>query len=148
MRILCRHGHFAFFPVHAGDISRFVSYYDLALARDEDYYTFPLLVGASRYSLQGKPYMGVPAIATFEGDRPWDVLRRNSLVYSLAKKALVAKASIMIQANPIQAGYYYIGESQLIQPGSLDKQGRRILSYDAEFDQDYNELRVSEMTYE
>lgn len=150
MRIICRHGHFAFYPEHAGDLSRFVSYYGIALARDpdEDFYTFPLLVGAPNYSLVGKAYLGLAAIATFGGRHSWDVLRANGFVYSLTSKGLVPKASIMINVNPPLVGYYYLGQSQLVQPGSLNVNGQRIISYDAELLQDYNELRISEFEYE
>lgn len=148
MRVLCRHGHFAFYPSKTSDIARFSNYFDEELVRDGDFYTFPLLKQAPRYSIAGKPYLTLPALKTYEGRAPWDVLRENGFVYHILSGLLVPKASITILINPPLAGFYFLAQSPLIQPGSRNTLGQQILSYDGEFFQDTVQLKVREFSYE
>ncbi len=147
MRVLCRHGHFAFYPKRPGDVARFMEFFEVDLVRDGDFYTFPLLQDAPKYSLAVKPYLGIPATTTFEGD-PWAVMRENGFVYHIASGLLVPKQAVFIPINPILTGYYFLAESPLIQPGSQNAAGQKILSYDAEYMQEVNQLRVTEFAYE
>jgi hypothetical protein len=147
MRVLCRHGHFAFIPNDAEQISRFASYFDKEVERDGDFYTFPLLAGAPKYSLAGKLFLNLPAVTTFEGE-PWEVMRENGFVYSLATGLLVLKESITTLINPPQTGFFFLAQTPLIQPGSRNASGDQVLSYDAEWVQRAYQLRVSEFQYE
>lgn len=148
MRVLCRHGHIAFYPKRARDISRFSSFFKTTLVRDKDFYTFPLLKGAPRYSLSGKPYLSLPAIVTYEGRECWDVLRENGFVFHIASGLLVPKLAVAIPINPPQTGFYFAAQSPLIQPGSRNLSGRQILSYDGEYLDDTFQLRVRGFEYE
>lgn len=147
MRVLCRHGHFAFYPRTSTDIATFVNRYGQELVRAGEFYTFPLLVDAPDYSLQGKPYLNLPALSTFEG-KPWDVMRENGFVYSIATGLLVPKLSVTVFINPPRTGMYLTAETPLIQPGSRNITGQQLLSYDAEFDPKTFILRVREFNYE
>jgi hypothetical protein len=147
MRVTCRSGHFAFYPRYAGEILRFQEYFDTTLSREEDYWTFPFLVGAPRYSIVGKSYLGLPAGVTYEGRNAWNVMAKNGFVYSIADKKLVSIASVTTQINPPQSGYYFLAETMLVQPGSVTALGKKVLSYDGEIGQDYFQLRLSEVTY-
>lgn len=146
MRVLCRHGHFAFYQAYSGEVAEFTNYFGLTLERDGEFYTFPLLAGAPDYSLAGKAYLGLAAVKTFEGI-PWEVLKENGFVYNIATGKIVPKLSIIAQTSPVLSGYYFISDSKLIQPGSRDKLGNQILSYDAEFVFEYQQLRVTEFSY-
>lgn len=142
MRVLCRHGHLAFYETYAGEIAYFMDYYGVELERDGEFFTFPLLRGAPDYSLAGKPYRGILAVKTFAG-KPWDILRENGFVYNISTKTLVPKATVLTTFNPVDAGGYYTHEGPLIQPGSW-VDGKQILSYDAAYGAKFLEARISE----
>ncbi len=145
--MLVRHGHFAFYPKHARDVSRFTNYFGDELVREGEYYTFENLKDAPRYSILGKPFLLTPAIKTFEGE-PWDVMRENSFVYDITTGLIVPKLAITLLINPPLTGYYFTAQTPLIQPGSRNAKGRQLLSYDAEYIQDTLQLRVMEFQYE
>lgn len=147
MRVLCRHGHFSFYPRDADDISRFSNYFSVTLKREEDYYTFERLFEAPHYSLLGKPYINLPAIETYEGS-PWDVMRENGFVYHLGTGLIVPKASIVSIVEIPMVGHYFRAGGSLIQPGSRTLLGRQILSYSGEFIKEGLSLRISEFEYE
>jgi hypothetical protein len=146
MRVLCRHGHYSFYPRTASDISRFASFYNQELVRVDDYYTFPFLKDLESYSLKGLAYKNLLAGVTFEG-KPWEVMRENAFVYSLALKTLVPKASINFVLNPPKTGFYFTSETPMIQAGSLNALGIQLLSFDAEYQFDINKLRVRGFDY-
>jgi hypothetical protein len=147
MRVLCRHGHFAFYPRGASDIYRFAQSFDVELEREEDYFTFPTLKGAESYSLAGKPYLGIPALETFEG-KPWDVMKENGLVYDVQLGIVVPKTTIVGIADITQKGFFYVCNVPLLQPGARTILGRQILSYSGEFREDKFYLRILEFGYE
>lgn len=150
MRVLCRHGHFAFYPRNAEEVGRFNRFFDVELQRQDDFYTFEALADLPRFSLTGLTFGNLPALETFEGRNPWEVMAENDFVYSLATGLIVPKLSITIQIKMAQSGYYTIAQTPtpIIQPGTYDQSGQQILSYDAEYDQDLNRLRVLEFDYE
>jgi len=148
MRVVCRHGHFAFYPKNSTDVGRFTNYYDVELVRDGNFYTFPFLKDAPRYSLVLKPYLGLPATTTFEGRDASEVFRENGFVYNIELGIVVPKLSITTVISPPQAGYFFLGQSPLIQPGSRTITGQQVLSYDAEFIQEYFRLKVREYSDE
>lgn len=146
MRLICRHGHFAFYPRDEEDISKFASYYDLEVVRVQDFYTFADLVDAKDYSLAGLAYLNLTATKTYEGN-PWDIFRENNFVYDLVEEELALKTSVKTIVDLPATDNYFISPVPLIQPGSFDKAGNRILSYDAEFIQDTFQLKVREFSY-
>lgn len=147
MRVLCRSGHFAFYPRTASDIARFSNYFSVTLKRERDYYTFKGLYGAEDYSLLGKPYLNLPALATYEGE-PWEIMRENDFVYSLDLGIIVPKLSILSIVDTPLVGYYYRAGGSIIQPGSRTLLGQQILSYSGEFIDEGSSLRISEFSYE
>lgn len=148
MRVLCRHGHFAFYPKEAKDVYRYASYFDQELERDGDFYTFAPLAGLERYSLAAKFFGNLPAITTYEGRGPWDVMRENGFVYDLKTKLIVPKLAILSASQPIKGDGYYLSDSPLLQPGSRNQIGQQILSYDAEFVQGSFQLKIVGFEYE
>lgn len=147
MRILCRHGHFALYPERPGEPSNFARVFKAELVREGDYYTFAALAGLPRYSIVGKSYGARTATVTYEGRGPWDVLRQNGFVYSLAAKALVPNASIAVNISPVACGEYVLSQTPLLQPGSRLPNGQAILSYDALLDIGPLRLRLEEFGY-
>lgn len=147
MRVLCRHGHFSFYPRDEAEVFRFSSFYEETLVRDRDFYTFEFLKDAPKYSIKGKPFLGLPAQVTFEGE-PWEVMRENGFVYNLALGLVVLKAAVTLIVNPQVSEGFFLAESPLIQPGSRTFTGQQILSYDAEYLGDTSQLRVFEVEYE
>lgn len=149
MRVLCRHGHFAFYPRYAGDIARFTKYYDITLQRDGDFFTFPPLVKAPRYSIALTPYINIPAVKTFEGQAPWEVFRENGFVYHMQTGLIIPKLSVITLVDLPQSNYcYMLPPNKLLQPGTYLYTGQQVLSYDAEFVQDTFTLRISEVSFE
>lgn len=147
MRVICRHGHFAFYPRKASDVSRFSNFYDVTLVRERDYFTFDGLEGADSYSLALKPWLNLPAIKTYEG-MPWEVMKANDFVYSLTLGIVVPKLSIVGLVELIQVGFHYIVQGSLLQPGMRTILGRQILSYSGEIVDEGASLRISEYDYE
>jgi len=132
MKVLCRHGHFAFYPRRSDDITRYVNHYRIELEAEQDYYTFPTLIGAPDFSLLGLNYINLVAKETIEGS-PWEVMKENGFVYHIQSGVIVPKQSVSIVISPPQTGFYYLSQTPLIQPGSVLGLGNRIMSYDGEF---------------
>jgi hypothetical protein len=148
MRILVRHGHFAFFPKNTKDVARFSRFFDQELVREDDYYTFEGLAGLPRFSLTGLAFGDLPALTTYEGRGPWEVMRENNFVFNVDLGILVPKLSITKTVQPILIDSYFISPAPLFQPGSRDSSGQQILSYDGEFMLDTSQLRMLEVSYE
>lgn len=147
MRILCRHGHIAFYPRHASDVARFTQYFGIILERSEDFYTFPTLVDAPRFTIKGTNYLGLVATVTYEG-HPWEIMRENGLVYNVNRETLSLKGAITTQiALPLQS-FCYLSQVPLVQPGSRNSLGNQILSYDGEYNVDNFLLKITEFAYE
>ena len=148
MRIVCRHGHYAFYPLSTSELARFCTKYDAVLVPEEDYYTFEALQGAERYSLAAKPWLSLPALVTYEGRHAWDVMRENDFVFSLALKTIVPKLSIVGVYNNPRSAYYWRAVTILPQAGYRDMSGQQILGFDAFHDVDLSETRIVSVNYE
>lgn len=148
MRIVVRHGHFAFYSGFEGDIFRFCDYFSTNLVRENDYYTFPNLQGLPRYSIKGKKYGNFTASKNFEGPAPWDVMKANGIVYDVAGAALVPKANFAVRADPKLVEGFYLSATSILQPGALTKAGRRIVSYDGFLIEGLWQLRLNGFGYE
>lgn len=129
MLINCQHGYFKFREAKQGEISEFVRQVGLDLVFVDDYFTFPLLEDAPKYSIVGKPYLGVPAIKTFEGE-PWEVMRENDLIYDFNKEVVLPILSVTDLISLDQGRNYYITDG-LILPGSIMADGSRVTEYSA-----------------
>lgn len=147
MRILVRHGHFAFFPQDSREISRYAKFFGEEMVREGSYYTFANLADAPSFSIKGMPWMGLVATATFEG-KPWDIMRENGFVYNVALGSVVAKDDITGAVSLPRSDNFFISPTPLFQPGKTDLVGNAILSYDAIWNQDSMQLRIRELQYE
>ena len=148
MKVVCRHGHFAFYPSRIEDVARFSRYFDLQLFPENDYYTFEFLLNAPRTSLKTYSWLGLPASVNFEGRNPWEVMKQNNFVYHLEFKQIVLKNSILVTTELARSTFYYLTRTSLIQPGSRVSTGQQILSYEGDFDLDLKTLKVRSFSFE
>lgn len=145
MRLRCIHGYFIFQETKVGQIADYMSLTGLSLVSRDDYFTFESLQEAPEYSLAGKSYLGVPAIATYEGN-PWEVFEENGLVYNFATD-LVVPISTIVQKTIINlAGNRYTSPG-LILPGSLTDEGLRVKGYAAWYSRDRQSWLYTEVDY-
>jgi hypothetical protein len=148
VRVLCRHGHYAFYSETEGDIAEFCEHFGITLTREDDYYTFPALKTLDRYSLKGKMFLNLEAEVNYEGRHPWEVMREHGFVYHIGSSRLLPKSSIAVQSNPKLCDGFWIADFSVIQAGAITKTGRRILSYDGFFLDRIMQLRLNEISYE
>lgn len=133
MRILCRHGHYAFYPEGPRELGRLAENFSLDFLPERDYFTFAKLAGLETYSIKGKPYGNfLPATKTYQG-LPWEVMRENGFVWSLALKTLVPKSTIVTVAKPSPLAWAWQSQTMFFQAGSLVS-GERIVSFDGNLD--------------
>lgn len=147
MRVVCRHGHFAFYPRNEIEVSRFNAIFNQPLFRDEDFYTFALLKAAPTYSLKGKAYLGATALVSYASS-PWEILRQNGFVYDFTEMTLRPKAQIVSVINLAVTEDYWAADAPLIQAGGFDSSGQKIVSYDGEIDLQTSQLRLFEVEYD
>lgn len=119
MRVVVRHGHFAFYPEARDDVLRFQRLFKLKLVAESDYYTLEGLVGLPRWSQVARPFGSLPANVTFEAPRPWDVMAANGFVYSLGLGSLIHYAAVAETVSLPQSLDYAIASKPLVQPGSI-----------------------------
>lgn len=147
MRIECIHGYFIFIEEGPGQVSDFMSLFDLEIEKSEsgEHFTFSDLKSAPKYSLPGKLYLDAPAIKAFEGE-PWEVMRANGLVYNFVLGLVVPLETITTPLALSDAGNYFAG-SGMILAGSVTEDGSRVTDYSAFFSQSSRGFRYSEVTY-
>lgn len=145
MRVRCLHGYFIFDEMRQGQISDFMNLTGLSLVSKDNYYTFEGLEDAPEYSLLGKNYLNLPAVALYEG-KPWEVFEANEFVFDFTTGLLVPIVSITRLVEIKQAGNLFVTNG-LIQPGSLTKEGKRVKDYAAWFSRDRLTWHYSEVTY-
>lgn len=146
MKIRCDHGYFFFEEERAGEISKFSSLYGFTLVPKDTYYTFAALELAPDFSLVALPYLGVPAVKTFEG-KPWTVMRENGFVYNFGTGLVVPIESVITRATVYSAGFYLVSDGLLL-PGSLSADGKRVTEYTAHMVWDQAKFRYTEVVYE
>lgn len=130
MRVLCRHGHFAFYPQGDDEVRRFIRLFGADLESEADYFTFTALKDLPRWSQIARPFGALPATATFEGRHASDVMRENGFVYSLTLGVLVPYASVTVSVALPQARDYIVAAKPLLQPGAIMADGDRLLDYE------------------
>lgn len=146
MRIDCLHGYFKFTEVKAGEVSFFQSRFGLELVLHKDgYFTFPFLIDAPKYSIEGSTYLGAEATETFEG-QPWEVMQKNSLVYNFVTDEVVLAQSISTNLLLLESNFYFVSTG-LILPGSLTNSGKRVVSYSAFYLRDFAKFKYSGVKY-
>lgn len=129
MTIKCLHGYFKFNETKMGEVSDFISLFELDLVSKNDYYTFPELASAPDYAIKGGFYLGAIVTKTFEGE-PWDIMRENKLVYNFLTKRVVPLQSVTQRPVINQAANYYFSDGLLL-PGSVRDDGLRVTDYSA-----------------
>jgi hypothetical protein len=146
MRIDCLHGYFKFTEARAGQLSRFMSIFDVELERSGDHFTFSDLVDAPDYSLVGGTFLGAPTITAFEGD-PWDVMRENLLTYDFNLGLVIPIAAVLQRAALQSAANFYMAQGMIV-AGALMDDGSRVTDYSAHFSFDLLNFRYSEVAFE
>jgi len=147
MRVICRHGHFSFYPQYPDELARFAVLIGRTLVRKDDYYTFEELAELEKYSINGTLNGSMVSTVTYEG-QPWEVMKENNMVYSLEFGFIVSKTAILSMVKLTEVGSYWIANVPLIQPGSLNYLGLRIMSYDGELDLATSMLKIFEVSNE
>lgn len=134
MKVVCRQGHFAFYPADKGEVIRFQRLFKLGLVAERDYFTFDGLEGLPRWSQAGRLFGTLPAVVTFEGEHAWEVMRENAFVYSLATGFLVPSSTVVQSVNLRQTLDSALAPKPLIQPGAVMTDGNILLGYRGELD--------------
>ncbi len=146
MRVNCLHGYFIFKETYAGEVSEFMALTKMDLSLVDDYFTFSDLVDAKNYSVAGNPYLSGTATKTCEG-RPWQVMRKNGLVYDFKASAVVPIIGVT-QFIELQGTENYFLSGGLILPGSVMNDGSRVTDYSAWFNFDLMKFKYSDVTHE
>lgn len=140
MKVVAKHGFVYFYPQRPDDLIRFKRTFGVTLAAENDYFTFPALVGLPRYSITGAMYGNLPALKTYEGRDAAEVMRENGFVYSLKAEALVPKQLILGAVTLSQTLNYAIAPMVFLQPGLRLSTGERLLGYNGTIDLFYQKL--------
>lgn len=131
----------------------FQNLFKTTLYRVDDYFTFLSLttislttlklVGLPRWSQIGRPFGNLPALFTFEGREPWDVMKMNDFVYSFATGLLVPRSTIIGTVVLKQTLDCIISSTPLIQPGVINpSEGLVILGYSGFIDFRFQKLYI------
>ncbi len=121
MRVVVRHGHFAFYPHDKTEVLHFRRIFENMLFAEDNFFTFIGLVNLPRWSQIGKPYglLGTPAIANYAGE-PYEVMRANRFVYSMKTALIVPSATFAaFSINFKQSSDFIISPIPFVQPGCL-----------------------------
>lgn len=145
MKVDCLHGFFIFRETKIGQVSDFMSLTGLNLVKWRDAYTFEGLLDSPGFSISGKPILGTPATATFEGE-PWEVFEENGIVYDFGKGIVLPIATVLQNVKINLAGNRFISNG-LILPGSLTADGKRVKDYSAWFSRDTLRFLYSAVDY-
>lgn len=127
MTIKCLHGYFKIFETTEGQVSDFMSLYNLSIVPKDDFFTFSALQDAPEHSIKGKTILGVTATKTFEG-KPWEVFKENNIVYDFNDGTVKLKNSVTQQIEIKKSSNFWISNG-LILPGSLTLDGLRVQDY-------------------
>ncbi len=145
MRVLCRHGHYAFYPRDREEIVRFVKLFSYPLVGENDYFTFEALAGLPRYSLVGVAYGGLVATATYEGRGVPEVLAANGFVYSVGLGILIPLDAVVQTVALKQTLNAALAPKPFVQAGAvLDDGAGTLVGYSGELDLDFQKLYIYE----
>lgn len=142
MRVVVRHGHFAFYPQERRDALRFQRVFGLKLVTENDYFTFEGLKDLPRWSQTARPYGNLIALQTFEGRHASEVMAKNGFVFSLSTKLLVPYQAVTQILKLPQGNDYVVAPKVLVQPGSVLTTGNVLLGYTGIIDLDYQKLYI------
>ncbi len=122
MRVVVRHGHFAFYPRDQTEILKFRRIFNTMLFAEQDYFTFIGLLNLPTWSQIGLPYglLGTPALVNYAGSHPWEVMRANRFVYAMALSLIVPAATFAtFSVNLRQGNDIVLSPKSFLQPGCL-----------------------------
>jgi hypothetical protein len=143
--INCLHGYFIVREETRGEAALFNSTFGQDLTKKNDYYTFSFLADAENYSLIAKPWLAVPATATYQGEI-WEVMEQNGFVYNYISGAVVPINSITTRYEVTKLNDGYTSRFLLL-PGSVDKDWNRVASYQCFANLRTLTFNYSELTY-
>jgi hypothetical protein len=146
MRVDCLHGYYKFSETQAGQLAQFANLFGLDLERSGDHFTFSDLVDAPSYSLAGGTFLGCPTLFTMEGP-PWEVMRKNKLVYDFQKGLVVPILAIITIAAVNQSGFSFVSNGMIL-GGSVTEDGSRVTDYAAFYLQDRANFKYSEVEFD
>jgi hypothetical protein len=104
------------------------------------------MANAPDYSIIGGLYLGAPASVTIEG-HPWEIMRANDLVYDFITGTVVKTQTIKTKAALYNTSNYSISDG-LVSPGSIMKDGSRVMDYAAWYSFDTGRFKYSEVILE
>ncbi len=153
MRVVVRHGHFAFYPRDRSEVlhfrRKFTNLPFNQLFAQDDYFTFIGLLNLPTWSQIGKPYglLGAPALLNYAGSHPYQVMRANRFVYSMLTATIVPSLTFAGSAvNLQQCRDQVLSPKAFLQPGCLfavDSMPRGVLTgYTGEIDLDLGRLAI------
>lgn len=145
MIVSVSHGFFKFFPTDATQVAQFERIFGIKLFKERDYFTFEELLDLPRWSIAGAMYGNLPAVATFEGREPSDVLRANQFVYSVSTKLLVPALTVISTATLNKTLDYIVSPRVFLQPGVRIQTGQRVLGYHGAIDLRYQRLYIDKL---
>lgn len=149
MRVVVRHGHFAFYPHARDEVLRFRRLFKIALVADDDCFTFADLAGLPAWSQAGRVFGTLPATVTIAGRHAWEIMQANDYVFSLTTMTLVPRLAISSTVSIPQGRDYLVAPSPLVQPGSVlltgTVPGNVLLGYQGELDLDAQRLYLASM---
>lgn len=134
MKVDCINGFFIFRELKVGQVSDFMGYTGLELVKWRDAWTFKGLESVPDYSIQGTPFLNLPATKTFEGE-PWDLFGENGFVFNFLTGLLVPISTVSNVVNVSVSGNKLISNG-LIMPGSILKSGGKIKSFSGYYSRD------------
>jgi hypothetical protein len=149
MKIVCLHGYFIVTEHAVGDIATFNSLYEQDLTAKDDHYTFSAISDVPLYSLLATPFLGNTAIQTYADHRPWELFRKNQLVYNFLTGQVVPIASQMTyitELNRVKPAY--LQSKSLFMPGSVTTDWQQITGYVCSFDVKSSNYYYSDIFYE
>lgn len=147
MRVVNNYGYLKFYPKTVGQINAFMRFFGVELFAKGNYFTFESLLSLPRYSVLGAPYGNLNALVNFEGRSAEEVLQANEFVYHITSDALVDINSVIGNAEPWPATFYFTYDAPLIQAGFKNSQGKRISGYSGEILDPNYVLRMDEVFY-
>ena len=142
MKVICRSGHFAFYPQSRTELLRFVRLFKLPLYQERDYFTFEALLDLPRWSQVGRPFGNIVAVETYEGQFPWEPMRENSFVYSLGTELLVPALLITEVLSLPQTLDCAVAPKPLLQPGAKLSTGEVLMGYEGNLDLEIKRLYI------
>lgn len=141
MKVLCRHGHYAFYPKNDREVFDFSQYFQRKMIFVDDYYTFEKIGLLAQYGIKNQNYGG-SILSTTASGHAWEVFKENSLVYNLNTDIVVPIASITSLANIKRVYASYQVDNIFLQAGSIYN-GKRVIDFFGEYEIKNQRLNLS-----